>query len=238
MNFEPKLLGFLCQQSGDLCADFAGLEKKNYAPNFLPVKLPCLGSLDTLYLMKAFFSGADGILVSGCFPEQCHHKNGSRLAKNRVNAIQILLETIGIEKDRLVFWNLHSSETLKLVETINEFKEHLSQLGPSPLFQLESETGDQDKFYWLNQLKKCDQCHRCKEVCPVYFCKGGYFESFPNFGISWLVHVMERCTVCGRCENVCSQGIRLFEIVQLLHPLTLPLSISVERGGMRERSIE
>jgi F420-non-reducing hydrogenase iron-sulfur subunit len=230
MSFEPKLLGFLCQNSADLCADFAGMEQKNYTPNFLPVRLPCLGSLDSFFLLKAYFSGADGVLVLGCPPGQCRHKRGNTWAKRRVQLIQSLLEIFGIGKDRLDFAWVHPSEISKLVEAVNRFNEQIIKLGPSVFLQSE----DQEKYNWWTQFKKCDDCHQCKEVCPICFCKKCYPESFQNFGTGWLVHVIERCTSCGACKDICPQGIRLFEIVQLLQQKisnlnTLPLNFTISQ---------
>ena len=261
MSFEPKLLGFLCQNSADLCADFAGMEQKIYTPNFLPVKLPCLGSLDIFFLLKAYFAGADGVLVLGCPPGQCRHKRGNERAKRRVQVVQGLLEILGIGKDRLNFAWVHPSEISKLVETVNGFNEQITKLGPSVFLQSYLVSEDQNNsstpplvnanppsppfslrpravslragglyepeadpegkgglggLYWWNQFKKCDDCHQCKEVCPICFCKKCYSESIQNFGIGWLVHVVERCTVCGACKDTCPRGIHLFEIIQLL----------------------
>jgi coenzyme F420-reducing hydrogenase delta subunit len=225
MSFEPKILGFLCQNSADLCADFAGMELKNYTPNFLPVKLPCLGSLDIFFLLKAYFSGADGVLILGCPPGHCRHKMGNERAKRRAQIVQSLLEILGMGSDRLNFACVHPSETARWVEVVNSFNERLTKLGPSLFLQSDLAFEDQGKFFWMNQFKKCDHCHQCKEVCPVCFCKKCYPESLPNFGIGWLIHVIERCTNCGACKDACPQGIRLFEIVQLLqppHPILLP----------------
>ena len=215
-SFEPKLLGFLCQNSADLCADCAAMEHKNYSPNFLPVRLPCLGGLDTFFLLKAFFSGADGVLVLGCPPNQCRHKGGDERGKKRVQVVQSLLEIFEIGSDRLEFACVHPFETSKFVETVNMFNECLVKLGPSFLLQSDLVSEDQGKFYWMKQFKKCNDCHQCREVCPLCFCKRCYAESFPNFGIAWLAHVMERCTGCEGCKDICPQGINLFEIVQLL----------------------
>ena len=227
MSFEPRLLGFLCRNSADLCADFAGMEQKNYTPNFLPVKLPCLGGLDTFFLLKAYFSGADGVLVLGCPPGQCRHKKGNERAKRRVQIIQSLIEILGIGKDRLDFASVYPSEIPKLIETVNKFNEQVTKLGPSIFPQAE----DNERLNWWLQFKKCDACHQCKEVCPICFCKKCYPESFENFGIGWLVHVLERCTSCGACKDVCPQGIRLLEIVQLLRNNITPTLTLPHQGG-------
>jgi F420-non-reducing hydrogenase iron-sulfur subunit len=249
MSFEPKLLGFLCQNSADLCADFAGMELKNYTPNFLPVKLPCLGNLDILYLLKAYFSGADGVLVLGCPPGHCRHKMGNERARRRAEIVRSLLEIFGVGSDRLNFVCIHPSEISKMVETVNEFNERITKLEPSPFLKLNLVPKGQDNFptpplvkggegglHWWNQFTKCDACHQCREVCPACFCKKCYPESFPNFGISWIAHVIERCTSCGRCEDACPQGIRLFEMVQLLRRIisnlnTLPLNFPLPKGS-------
>jgi len=243
MNFEPIVLGFLCQQSGDLCADFAGMEQKTYAPNFLPIKLPCLGGLDTIYLLKAYFLGSDGVLVLGCPEGHCKHKKGNEIAQRRVQAFQSLLEVLGIGKDRLDLALIHSSEISRLIKMIDGFIERVAKLGPSPLIQsnLTSKKREASEgLYWLEQFKKCDHCYQCKEVCPICFCKRCYIGSLPNFAIAWLAHVMERCTGCGRCEDACPQGIRLFDIIQLLRQkfLTLGPLFSQKEGKKEEKIIQ
>ena len=264
MSSEAKILGFICQNSAGLCADFAGMELKTYTPNFLPVKLPCLGNLDILYLLKAYFSGADGVLVLGCPPGHCRHKMGNERAKRRAEIVQSLLEIFGVGSDRLNFACIHPSEISKMVETVNGFNERITKLGPSPSLKLNLVPKGQDNFptpplgntltptpplvkgdegglYWMTEFKKCDACHQCKEVCPACFCKRCYPESFPNFGIGWIAHVIERCTNCGACKDACPQGIRLFEMVQLLQqkisnlntlPLNIPLPKVSERVGI------
>ncbi len=233
----------MCRNSADLCADFAGMEQKSYTPNLLSVKLPCLGALDTFFLLKAYFSRADGVLVLGCAPGQCRHKKGNERAKRRVQVLQNLLEVLGIGKERLDFASVYPSEISKLVETVNQFNDQVSKLGPSTFLRSEEQgdsshlpltndlshppltKGGEGGFHWWAQFKKCNDCHQCKEVCPICFCKKCYPESFHNFGIGWLVHVLERCTGCGACKDVCPQGIHLLEIVQLLLQKTSILSV-------------
>jgi len=205
--------------------------------------------------LKAYFSGADGVLVLGCPPGQCRHKRGNERAKRRVQVVQGLLEILGIGKDRLDLAWVHPSEISKLVETVNGFNEQITKLGPSVFLQSSLVSEDQNNsstpplvnanppsppfikgglggLYWWNQFKKCDDCHQCKEACPICFCKKCYSESFPNFGIGWLVHVVERCTVCGACKDTCPRGIHLFEIIQLLkNNITPTLTLPHQGGG-------
>ncbi len=121
---------------------------------------------------------------------------------------------------------------------MNRFNDQIAKLGPSTFLQVE----ENEKLDWWTQFKKCNDCHQCKEVCPICFCKKCYPESFQNFGIGWLVHVLERCTACGACQDVCPKGIRLLEIVQMLRnnitptlTLTLPpQGGKVQVGGLLE----
>jgi len=229
------------------------MEQKSYTANFLAVKLPCLGGLDPFFLLKAYFLGADGVLVLGCPPGRCRHKRGNERAKRTVEVVQSLLEILGLGKDRLDFAWVHPSEISKLIETINGFNERLTKLGPSVFLQSDPtsqgqidppsrpvDKGEAGGSYWWTQFKKCDACHQCREVCPICFCKKCYPESFSNFGIGWLVDVMERCTGCGLCKDVCPQGIHLSEIVELLRqrisnlstlPLNFPLFQRNEKAG-------
>ena len=189
MSFNPKLLGFLCQNSASLCADFAGMELKNYTPNFLPIRIPCLGSLDILYLLKAYFSGADGVLVLGCLPGHCRHIKGNERAKRRVQIFQSLLEILGVGRDRIDLAWIHPSEISKMVEKVNAFNEKITQLGPPILLQPDFPSwtsnlsppllkGDWGDYSGWIEFKKCDQCHQCREVCPVCFCKNAILNLF------------------------------------------------------------
>ncbi|MFW6049416.1 MAG: hydrogenase iron-sulfur subunit, partial [Candidatus Bipolaricaulota bacterium] len=101
MDFEPKLIGFLCRWCSSAGADLAGVSRKQYPPNLVPVTVNCSGRIDSSFIMKAFKDGADGILVSGCHPGDCHYTSGNYKAWRRVALLKHVLEDFGVNPDRL-----------------------------------------------------------------------------------------------------------------------------------------
>jgi coenzyme F420-reducing hydrogenase delta subunit len=104
-----------------------------YPPNVRIVRVMCTGRVDEFLILKAFATGADGVLVSGCHPGDCHYQRGNLSARRRVAALRPLLETVGIGRDRLRLAWVGASEGPEVVETIGGFTETIRELGPSPL---------------------------------------------------------------------------------------------------------
>ena len=224
MNFEPKIIGFLCQNSAWLTADFSGMEMRGIPAKFFPIKLPCLCGLDILYPLWAIFSGADGIIIAGCHQGYCKHKTGNQRAKRNVEILKRLSMILGLEDNRIQFASFYPQEIEGFVDTLTTFNENLIKLGYNNLFrscgQNEQKNNLQsskaEKKDLINQLKRCSQCYHCMEVCHICICKRCSITSFPNFGMGWLIHVVERCDGCGACIEACPEGIPLFHIVQIL----------------------
>ena len=133
MEFEPTIAGFLCNWCTFTAADLAGTSRLHYPPNVRIVRMMCSGMVDPMYILKSFIEGADGVLVGGCWPGDCHYINGNLKARRRVALLHKLLETFGIEKDRLWLRWIAASEGNMFAETVAEMTEHLKELGPSPL---------------------------------------------------------------------------------------------------------
>jgi len=132
-DFEPKIVGFFCNWCSYVGADLAGGTRTQYPPNVRIVRVMCSGRVDETLICKAFSAGADGVLVSGCHPGDCHYQRGNLSARRRVMALKPLLETIGIGRDRLRLEWISASEGPRMAETISSFTETIRQLGPSPL---------------------------------------------------------------------------------------------------------
>ena len=128
-NFEPKIIAFLCNWCSYAGADLAGTSRLKYAPNIRVIKVPCTGRLDPLFLMKAFEVGADGILVSGCHPNDCHYRSGNFLARRRWMIFKDMLEFTGIEPGRIHFSWVSAAEGAKFVEVVNKVTEEVKKLG-------------------------------------------------------------------------------------------------------------
>ncbi|MEK6791722.1 MAG: hydrogenase iron-sulfur subunit [Deltaproteobacteria bacterium] len=128
--FEPKIMAFVCNWCTYAGADLAGTSRMEYRPNVRIIKLPCTGRIDPLFIIKAFENGADGVLVSGCHPGDCHYTTGNFHARRRWIGFKNLLEFIGIDMRRLHFSWVSASEAIKWVDLINKVTDEVKRLGP------------------------------------------------------------------------------------------------------------
>jgi len=128
--FEPKIMAFVCNWCTYAGADLAGTGRMEYKPNVRIIKLPCTGRIDPLFIIKAFENGADGVLVSGCHPGDCHYTTGNYHARRRWIAFKSLLEFAGIDLRRLQFSWVSASEAIKWVDIINNITDEVKRLGP------------------------------------------------------------------------------------------------------------
>jgi F420-non-reducing hydrogenase iron-sulfur subunit len=131
-EFEPKIIGFFCNWCSYAGADLAGRSRLKTPPNVRIIRLTCSGRVDERLIFKAFTAGADGVLVCGCHPGDCHYQKGNLNARRRITGLKPFLEAIGIGGDRLRLEWISASEAPKVVETTKSFTETIKQLGPSP----------------------------------------------------------------------------------------------------------
>ena len=131
-DFEPRIVGFLCNWCTYAAADTAGISRMQQPPNVDVVRVMCTGRVDPAFILKAFALGADGVLVSGCHPGQCHYEKGNLNARRRVMALKPFLEAVGIGQDRLRLEWIAAAEAPKVAEVVAEFTETIKRLGPSP----------------------------------------------------------------------------------------------------------
>lgn len=129
-RFEPNILAFLCNWCSYAGADLAGTSRLKYSPNIKTIRVMCSGRVDPMFILKAFKEGADGILVSGCHPGDCHYVKGNMYARRRFTVLRKLLEYIGIEPERLQVSWVSASEGAKFAQVIDEVTESIRVLGP------------------------------------------------------------------------------------------------------------
>lgn len=129
-NFEPIIIGFTCNWCSYRAADMAGTARMKYAPNVRLVRLMCSGRLDPTFVLKAFTGGADGVLVSGCHPGDCHYIEQNYKALRRYHLLRRVLVQMGIESDRLKLLWASAAEGAILADEINKFVEQVRVLGP------------------------------------------------------------------------------------------------------------
>jgi F420-non-reducing hydrogenase iron-sulfur subunit len=129
-EFEPKIVAFVCNWCTYAGADLAGTSRTKYASNVRIVRFPCTGRIDFMLLMKAFENGADGIIVSGCHPNDCHYTSGNFHARRRWITFRSLLDFIGFDTDRITFSWVSAAEGKKWAELVNEVTDKIKAKGP------------------------------------------------------------------------------------------------------------
>jgi F420-non-reducing hydrogenase iron-sulfur subunit len=129
-DFEPKIVAFFCNWCTYLAADLAGTSRIKYASNAEVVRVMCSGRVDVQFVLKAFAKGADGVLIGGCHPGDCHYQEGNYKAFRRFRLLQRLIAQMGIEKERLRLEWISAAEGDRVRVVINEMVETLKRLGP------------------------------------------------------------------------------------------------------------
>lgn len=130
MSFEPKIIGFLCNWCSYTGADLAGTARLKYPPNVLGIRVMCSGRVDPGFVLDAFQKGADGVLICGCHPGDCHYVEGNYKCMRRVPLTLKILEGMGVDKRRLRLEWVSASEGVRFQEVIGEFTEQIRALGP------------------------------------------------------------------------------------------------------------
>jgi coenzyme F420-reducing hydrogenase delta subunit len=129
-DFEPKIVAFLCKWCSSAGSDLAGVSRLQYASNAVPIQVMCSGSVSPIYIMSAFKKGADGVLVSGCHPGDCHYMKGNFFARRRLYLVQKLLNFVGLEKDRFRMSWVSAAEGTKFAQVVDDFVRDIKVLGP------------------------------------------------------------------------------------------------------------
>lgn len=130
MSFEPTIIAFLCNWCSYTGADLAGTSRLKYEPNARAIRVMCSGRVEPAFVLKAFREGADGVLICGCHPGDCHYHSGNYKALRRYHLLVKYLEQMGIEKDRIHLDWVSASEGKKFVDVVNMITEKVRKLGP------------------------------------------------------------------------------------------------------------
>jgi len=128
--YEPKLIAFFCNWCTYTAADLAGVSRMKYAPNVRVIRIMCSGRIDPQFILQAFANGADGVLIGGCHPGDCHYSEGNYKLLRRFRMLRKILKTMGIEEERCRLEWISASEGDKVKVVINEMVDMLKQLGP------------------------------------------------------------------------------------------------------------
>jgi len=131
--FEPRIVAFFCTWCTYTAADLAGISRMQYAPNVRAIRLMCSGRVDPQFVLAAFREGADGVLIGGCHPGDCHYQNGNFKARRRVAILQSILEQMGFDSERVWLRWISASEGQYFADTVTGMVAALKAKGPNPL---------------------------------------------------------------------------------------------------------
>jgi len=132
-QFEPVIVGFFCNWCTATAADLAGTTRMQYPPNVRPIRTMCSGSVDPVYVLRALLGGADGVIVGGCPPGDCHYVSGNYKARRRMAILKTILATLGLEDDRVWVRWISAAEGPKFAKTMNEITQAIKKMGPNPM---------------------------------------------------------------------------------------------------------
>lgn len=132
-KFEPRIVGFLCNWCSYAGADLAGTSKFNVSSSLIPIRVMCSSRVDAVLVETAFLQGADGVLIAGCHPGDCHYDEGNYYARRRFAVLKKVVEGLGLESDRLILSWISASEGQRFADVVNDFYERVKKMGPSPI---------------------------------------------------------------------------------------------------------
>ena len=132
-EFQPRIVGFLCNWCSYAGADLAGVSRIQYPPTLRIVRVMCSGRIHPALILEAFRSGADGVLVAGCHLGDCHYISGNYKTQNRVLMLKKVLEQLGLDPERLRLEWVSASEGDRFAKVVKDMTEEIKKLGPSPL---------------------------------------------------------------------------------------------------------
>ncbi|TET91066.1 MAG: hydrogenase iron-sulfur subunit [Methanomassiliicoccales archaeon] len=253
-TFEPNIIAFCCNWCSYAGADLAGVSRLQYPPNIRIVRVMCSGRVEPSFLLDALESGADGILVTGCHIGDCHYISGNKKAETKVKMVQNLLDMLGVGSDRLRLEWISASEASKFAEVMNEFNDHITQLGPNPLKFVEREPPDEQAGSpeIINGLIQdtrafdCVECGKCTSVCPVAMvdekfaprlivvkAQEGASSDLAKEKDIWT------CNTCGICSAMCPYKVDYPEFIRGLRVESAMLGTvpSCSQGGLLQSTM-
>ena len=132
-KFEPHIIGFLCNWCSYAGADLAGANKLNVPASLTPIRVMCSSRIDPVLVETAFLRGTDGILVAGCHPGDCHYDEGNYYSRRRFAVLKKVVESLGLESERLRLSWISASEGRRFADVVTEFNEKIKKMGPNPI---------------------------------------------------------------------------------------------------------
>ncbi|MEK6655607.1 MAG: hydrogenase iron-sulfur subunit [Thermodesulfobacteriota bacterium] len=131
-EYDPLILAFCCNWCSYAGADLAGVSRRQYPANVRIIRVMCSGMVHPNLVINALTKGADGVIMCGCHPGDCHYQDGNLKAQKRADAIFLMLEDFGLERERFRLEWISASEGIRFAEVMRQFTDEVGKLGPSP----------------------------------------------------------------------------------------------------------
>jgi heterodisulfide reductase subunit D len=239
-QYEPKIVGFLCNWCGYAGADLAGTSRLSYPTNIKIIRLMCSGRVEPAFILSAFENGADGVLVAGCHPGDCHYRAGNNYAEKRVEKTKKVLDLLGIGSDRLRLEWISAAEGEKFASVIKDFTENLRVKGPSPLGkEVKIQPCQQNSAESVHDVLKrtkalyCQECGKCSSSCPITRLDPAYS---PRLAVEKALLGLEdamltdkglwSCLTCYLCRQRCPLDIEYDELIKACRSKAIGKGIS------------
>ena len=132
-EFTPRIVGFFCNWCTYAAADLAGATKLEIPSSLSVIRVMCSGRVDPVLVATALLHGADGVLVAGCHPGNCHYREGNYYARRRFALLKMTMTTLGLDSDRLMLAWISASEGQRFGEVTNGFAKQIKEMGPNPM---------------------------------------------------------------------------------------------------------
>ena len=226
MTWEPRIIAFCCNWCSYAGADLAGVSRFQYPPNIRIVRVMCSGRVEPHFIIKALQEGADGVMVTGCHPGDCHYISGNDKAEARVGRVHSVLRMLGIDPKRVRLKWISASEGQLFAETISDFVDEVRDIGPSGLAQANESPIDapewpvEDPDHELG-YEYCIECNKCASSCPITRVDHGYSPSSNVLVTSILegrdgviLPSLWDCLTCGMCSQRCPSGVHYEQLVR------------------------
>jgi F420-non-reducing hydrogenase iron-sulfur subunit len=132
-EFKPKIIGFFCNWCTYPGVDLAGKKKIEMPAEIAPIRVMCSGRVAPVFILNAFLRGADGVMITGCHPGECHYEEGNLYGRRRFAFTKTVLDALGLESNRLKLAWFSADESRKLSGTVKDFTDQIQELGPNPI---------------------------------------------------------------------------------------------------------
>jgi F420-non-reducing hydrogenase iron-sulfur subunit len=188
-EFEPRILGFLCNWCCYAGADLAGVSRYQYPPNIRVIRLMCSGRVDPAFILRAFSNGADGVFLGGCWPGECHYiTEGNYEAITVMHICRKLLKLIGVNPERLRLEWVSASEGIRFAEVVTDFTGKLKEFGPLGTGEGEGENGLKFKLEAVKNLLPYIKLVERERLRVHFETEQEYNEFFSSDEVNRLFH--------------------------------------------------